>query len=141
MSVTFGASKQVNDPRHGFIWITVVDGPNLSNRNACLVLESLGYEEDAYLPGDGGVYGELELKELKGRLLLAHTFGALRPDDGVPSVKVEGRRTVADDGSIEAGPTLIECGLRPEYFKEKYEQLLELVDRTEAAGLDRVSFA
>jgi hypothetical protein len=92
-------------------------GPNLSNRNALLVLLSLGYGPEHF--DDWGVPEPFEPRELKGRLLLALAVGGALPDHGSPTIQA-GRMT--------------DCGLPPGYFERAYERVLPVCEQAERWG-------
>jgi hypothetical protein len=92
-------------------------GPTLSNRNARLVLLSLGYGPKCF--NDGDVAGPFEPRELRGRLLLALAVGGSLPDHGTPSME-SGRMT--------------DCGLPPGYFKRAYGRILPVCEQAERWG-------
>lgn len=97
------------------------EGPeiNLSNRNAQIVIESLGYEADEWI---------FDVDELDGKLLLAEAVGGRFPDCGFASIE-EPRRD---------GPRVYDCGLRPGYLAERYGQLRELCARARRLGARQV---
>lgn len=88
----------------------VPDAPmiNVSNRNAELLLGSLGYEDDGEWVFDPA--------ELDARLLLALQFGGAYPDHGTPSVT----------SYPERGPIWTDVGVRPGYLADRYGQLREV---------------
>jgi hypothetical protein len=92
-------------------------GPTLSNRNARLVLLSLGYGPECF--SDGDVAGPFEPRELKGRLLLGLAVGGTLPDHGTPSIE-SGRMT--------------DCGLPSGYFERAYGRVLPVCERAERWG-------
>lgn len=89
-------------------------GPHLSNRNAGMVLRSLGYNTD-----ESYSYS-LERGDLRGRLLTALAVGGAIADDGQPEIVSQG-----------SGATMIDCGLPVGYFARVYEQLLDLCDQAD----------
>ena len=107
MSVTF--SVQADDPdRPG--WPCVLAwGPNVSNRNAAVIIRSLGYGEQELAAS------EVDSADLAGRLAIAAVVGGAFPDHGTPDFAIPG-----------TGAQMIECGLPAGYFARRYEELAEL---------------
>ena len=99
------------------------DGPNFSNANARMILRSLGYGEE--ILDDYGEPGPLDPRDLKGRCLTALAVGGAITDDGT---------AVLRDGNV------VDCGLRPGYFRSAYERILPVCDQAEARG-SRVTVA
>ena len=93
------------------------DGPNFSNANARMILRSLGYGDE--IVGDFGEPGPLDPRDLKGRGLTALAVGGAIADDGMPVIR---------------GGKIVECGLRPGYFRSAYERILPVCDQAEAWG-------
>lgn len=98
---------------------------NLSNTNfleMCNVLHISLYTDD-------GLVGEIagaDLRSLRTRILffLEDHASQTRIDVGLP---VTIRKPVD-------GPTIIDCGRRPNYFRERITQLLVIVDRALESG-------
>ena len=111
MSLTFYAYRE---PARG---AEFSDGPNFSNANARMILRSLGY--GAEILDDYGEPGPLDARELKGRCGTAFAVGGAIADDGMPAIR---------SGNI------VECGLRPGYFRSAYERILPVCDQAEAWG-------
>ena len=99
------------------------DGPevNMSNRNAALVLKSLGFDFDYNMC-------TFDVDDLEGRLILAEMFGGNMPDHGTPNVETTG----------DQGARMIECGLRPGYFAEKYHELRDVCCRARMLGVEYI---
>ncbi len=93
------------------------DGPNFSNANARMILRSLGYGEE--IVDDYGEPGPLDPRDLKGRCLTALAVGGAIADDGMPAIR---------NGNV------VECALRPGYFRSAYERILPVCDQAEAWG-------
>jgi hypothetical protein len=111
MSMSFYTYRELADRPEFF------SGPNLSNRNAGLVLRSLGYDPER--DDERGVCGPFEPRELKGRLLLALAIGGTLPDHGT--------------ATIESGG-LVECGLPAGYFRRAHERILPVCEQAERWG-------
>lgn len=60
-------------------------------------------------------------RDLKGRCLTALAVGGAIADDGMPAI---------------ASGNIIECGLRPGYFRSAYERILPVCDQAEAWGTE-----
>lgn len=80
---------------------------NVSNDNARLLLEALGYD-----PED--LYGTVDATDLLGRVLIAD---GLSPED-------PGRPTVTERGT--GGATIVSCGRKVGYLQDRLGQLREL---------------
>lgn len=90
---------------------------NLSNMNARVVMESLGYSNDEQI-----AFGDATGEDFLGRILTAL---ALAPED-------EGMPSYADEKEGQA--TMIYCGRRPGYLQERLEQLRALAEFSVATG-------
>ncbi len=111
MSMTFYACRESAEGAE------FSEGPNFSNANARMILRSLGYGEE--ILDDYGELGPLDPRELKGRCLTALAVGGAIADDGMPAIR---------NGNI------VECGLRPGYFRSAHERILRVCDEAAAWG-------
>jgi hypothetical protein len=84
---------------------------NMSNSNAAMVVESLGFT----LGGDGDWAGEMDAEVFLGRVLLALAISPA--DEGMPSYEHD---------RIPGMARMIEGARRPGYLQERLEQLREL---------------
>ncbi|MDQ4049931.1 MAG: hypothetical protein M3131_11220 [Actinomycetota bacterium] len=80
-----------------------------------MILRSLGYGDE--ILDDYGEPGPLDAQELKGRCLTALAVGGAIADDGIPAIR---------SGNI------VECGLRPGYFRSAYERIVPVCDQSMA---------
>jgi hypothetical protein len=111
MSMSFYTYRELADGAEFFT------GPNLSNRNARLVLLSLGYGAEHF--NDSGVPEPFKPCELKGRLPLALAVGGTLPDHGTPTTET-GRIT--------------DCGLPAGYFRRACQRILPVCEQAERWG-------
>ncbi len=109
MSMTFYAYRESAEGAE------LSDGPNFSNANARMILRSLGYGEEIF--DDHGEPGPLDAPDLKGRCLTALAVGGAIADDGMPAIR---------------GRKIVECALRPGYFRCAYERILPVCDQAQA---------
>lgn len=98
----------------------IYEGPelpsvNLSNTNALMILERLGYEAD--------YYGSVDADDLLGRAL---TMNVGRDDSGTDSTVDE----------FDGTATIIECGVRPGYFESVAERLAEVAASAKENGVE-----
>jgi len=91
---------------------------NVSNMNARILFNALGID------GGEDLCGMLDAEQFQGALLLA--MAEDRDDSGVPSAEVAPGRP---------GATMIDCGLRPGYFADRFAGLHALA--AEAVRLGR----
>jgi len=81
---------------------------NVANTNARILLDALGVHDEDLM---GGLSGE----DFLGRVMLAMTFG---PDDSGVAPAV-----VAGEALGTPGATMIDCGVRPGYFADRFGAL------------------
>lgn len=93
---------------------------NLANGNARLVLTILGLDSE-------DLCGATTAEDFLGRVLLA--MAEDRDDTGVRPAVVSGREVGT------SGPTMVDCGIRPGYFADRFGALHALA--TEALRLGR----
>ncbi len=82
---------------------------NVSERNAVLLLQALGYREPFEC---SPLAGAATVEEFRGRVLTA--LALARADDGAPW--------------RETSPRFTDCGRRPGYLQDRLEELHELAD-------------
>jgi hypothetical protein len=117
--VEIGLHKEVcEDCQHyGLFSQAVVDvdveDVNMANGNAVLVFAALGIALD----GNGG---QMSGQDLLGRVLMAQAVG---PDDTGIAPAVTGGREVGQPGA-----TMIDCGLRPGYYADRFTQIREIAE-------------
>lgn len=88
--------------------------PNFSNSNAFMILRSLGYEPD---------YAQsFDPDELMGRVTMARVIPPVS-DDGMDNITY---------GNVT------NCGIRPGYFADAYEQIAEVCEHAKAWGVEVV---
>lgn len=80
-----------------------------------MILRSPGYGDE--ILDDYGQRGPLDPRELKGRCLTALAVGGAIADDGMPAIR---------------NRNVVQCGLRPGYFRSAYERILPVCDQAEA---------
>jgi hypothetical protein len=95
---------------------------NVSNLNARTLLIALGLDD-----GEGDLCGSLDGEDFLGRVLLA--LATDRDDSGVASAVIGGREVG------QSGATMIDCGVAPGYFADRFGALHALGQ--EAARLGR----
>lgn len=101
---------------------------NVANTNARMLLVALGLNEGE----DGDLCGTVDGEQFLGAVLLA--MASDRDDTGVAPAVIGGREVG------QSGATMVDCGLRPGYFADRFGALHALA--TEAVRLGRaVTFA
>jgi hypothetical protein len=109
MSVTFVAATTTQHPEWGVVIAPVRSADhlsvNVSNGNAALILERLGYSVEPW--------GEATGDELLGRVMVANVG---RDDTGVAA---------AEDRGVN-GAILVDCGVRDGYFTDVMDRLAAL---------------
>lgn len=112
MSVTFVAATTTQHPEWGAVIAPVRSADhlsvNVSNGNAALILERLGYPCSV-----DELWGEADGAELLGRVMVANVG---RDDTGVAFTEDRGAR----------GAVLTDCGVRPGYFDDVMGKLAAL---------------
>lgn len=90
------------------------NGPNLSNRNAAMVLRSLDLDPEQYT---------FDAADMLGRVTLALHVGGTTADDGQPDIQVG---------------NMIDCGVPAGYFARVYEAMLPVCEQAVAWNADIV---
>lgn len=127
IKVEIGLHKMTcEDCAHYGMWpkaVTDIDVPdvNMANGNAAAVFSALGIHLD-FSTG-----GSMSGQELLGHVLMAQAVG---PDDTGIAPAVTGGPEVG-----QRGATMIDCGMRPGYYAERFTQIREIAEV--AARLDR----
>jgi hypothetical protein len=112
MSITFLAATTTQHPEWGTVLAPVRTADhlsvNVSNGNAALILERLGYP-----CGGDELWGEAAGDELLGRVMVANVG---RDDTGVAATEDRGA----------GGAVLVDCGVRDGYFTDVMDRLAAL---------------
>jgi len=96
---------------------------NVANTNARILLDALGLT-----PEEGDLSGALSGEDFLGRVLLA--IAADRDDSGVNSAVIGGKELG------QSGATMIDCGVRPGYFADRFGALHALALEAVRIGRD-----
>lgn len=108
MSVTFSAQR-------GSDFVEMIEGVNLSNANAGLILDHLGLRDEL-----SELAGECDAADLRGRILVAQ--GLVPADEGVPAT------THATD------TRWVDAGRRPGYTEATLQRLEALAEQAQVVG-------
>lgn len=95
---------------------------NVSNRNASLLLDHLGFKPDP----EFGLCGRIAARELKEKCVLHSAVGGVFDDDGFKSARTG---------------NMIDCALPAGYFADRVRVLERLADECLARGWEWVHFA